>query len=393
MTGPIGRVLVVVGTRPEAIKLAPVMEALRGYEDLEVRLALTGQHSTLVDEALAVFGLVPDHDLAIMREGQTVAEVARGCLEGMGPILRLERPDLLLVQGDTASVFFAALAAWFEAGIAIGHVEAGLRTGDLRHPFPEEGFRRLTAVLTDLHFAPTSRARDHLLSEGVPADRIHVTGNTVVDALLRVHGAGRPPHSPVLSRLLGAGAPPFLLLTTHRRESFGAPLAGILGAVRQLVDEEPGLEVLAPLHPNPQVLGPARQILGGHARIHLVEPLGYPDLVSALAGARAVLTDSGGLQEEAPTFGTPVVVLRDRTERPEGIEAGAARLAGTDPERILAACRAVLRTSPDRPDGEEASGGRVRNPYGDGRAGERIARIVHEFLLARRRTYGGGGFA
>lgn len=375
------RVLVVVGTRPEAIKMAPVLHALRKRDGLvETELALTGQHSDLVDDVLRVFRLVPDHDLALMREGQTLYDLATGCLDGLRRLVEARRPRLLLVQGDTASVFFGALVGFFE-GVAVGHVEAGLRSGDLRRPFPEEGFRRLTGVLADLHFAPTAGARDHLLREGVPAERIFLTGNPVVDALLRVSASDLPVRDATLAGLLqgGASAAPFLLLTAHRRESFGEPLARVFEAVHTLVEERPELRVLYPVHPNPAVRDPARRLLGGHRRIHLVDPLSYPDLVRALSRARLVLTDSGGIQEEAPTFGTPTLVLREVTERPEGVAAGVAELVGTDPGQILRAARARLDEGP-----EARRARRTRNPYGDGQAGSRIAEAVVDFLTSSR---------
>jgi UDP-N-acetylglucosamine 2-epimerase (non-hydrolysing) len=371
------RVMVVVGTRPEAIKMAPVVHALRKRSEVvECELVLTGQHRELVDQVLQVFRLNPDHDLEIMREGQTLYQVAEGCMKGLRGLVERHRPGMILVQGDTASVFFGALVGFFE-GVAVGHVEAGLRSGDLRHPFPEEGFRRLTGVLADLHFAPTPAARENLLREGVPRERILVTGNPVVDALHRIAASEIAPANPALVPLL-EGAPadhPLVLLTAHRRESFGRPLAEALGAARTLVEEDPALQLLYPVHPNPRVREPAHRILGGHPRIHLVEPLSYPDLVRILARARLILTDSGGIQEEAPTFGTPVLVLREVTERPEGIEAGVARLVGTDRDRILDEARRLLA----EPWGARAER-RGRNPYGDGQAGSRIAEAVVSWL-------------
>jgi len=380
---PRGRVLVVVGTRPEAIKMAPVLRALREAEATEVRLVLTGQHSDMVDEVLETFSLRPDWDLEIMRENQSLTEVGEECLAGMARVLGDWPPDMVLVQGDTASVFFSSLAAFLKGDVAIGHVEAGLRTGDLRQPFPEEAFRRLTAVLADLHFAPTPGARDNLLREGVPAERVHLSGNTVVDALLEVEGMAKAPSSPILRRLMRPGAPPFLLLTAHRRESFGGGLERVFRAVRAVVDEWPELEVVFPVHPNPAVLDPARRILERAERIHRVAPLTYSDLVAALGKARAVLTDSGGIQEEAPTFGTPVLVLRDVTERPEGIAAGVALLVGTDPDRIANEVRRILKAPLS-----DRSQLRKANPYGDGRAGRRIAEVVGTFLEVRRSTGG-----
>lgn len=369
------RVLVVVGTRPEAIKMAPVLEALgRRAPRLQTRLALTGQHTDMVDQVLEAFGLRPSWDLEIMKPGQTLYDVVHGALDGLRQVVREWQPDVLLVQGDTATVFVGSLVAFFE-GVAVGHVEAGLRSGDKRAPFPEEMFRRLSDVLSDWYFAPTLRARDALLREGVPAHRVHVTGNTVVDALLSVGAREREVRDAVLERVL-EGDGRLVLLTAHRRESFGPPLREALGAVRTLADGDPSLRVVYPVHPNPNVKGPAEEILGGHPRIHLTEPLDYLDLVTALRRADLVLTDSGGIQEEAPTFGAPVLVLREVTERPEGIEAGVAELVGTDAERILARSRAVL----GRPAGKAPP-----NPYGDGRAGERIADILLADLTGARR--------
>jgi UDP-N-acetylglucosamine 2-epimerase (non-hydrolysing) len=374
------RVLVVVGTRPEAIKLAPVALALRDREaEVETRLLVTGQHTDLVRNVLPLFELEPDYDLAIMRPGQSLYDVAGRCLEGMRGILAEFRPHLVLVQGDTATVFFASLATFFEGG-DVGHVEAGLRSREKWSPFPEEIFRRLTDVVADQLFAPTPGARDNLLAEGVPEDRIHLTGNTVVDALLTVADRGGVAEDPALRGII-AGPEDLVLLTAHRRESFGEPLKQVFTAILALVDEHPGIHVLYPVHPNPHVRGPAHEMLGGHARISLVEPLSYGDLALALASARLVLTDSGGIQEEAPTFGTPVLVLREVTERPEGIEAGVAQLVGTDPERILQGAREILATTMDRLRGTS------ENPYGDGRAGERIGDLVISHLTGSpRRT-------
>jgi UDP-N-acetylglucosamine 2-epimerase (non-hydrolysing) len=371
-------VLVVVGTRPEAIKMAPVIRALeRSAPEADTRLALTGQHTDLVEEALRAFRLEPDWDLGIMREGQSLYDVTREGLDGLRNVVGEWRPDLILVQGDTATVFLGALVGYFE-GVATGHVEAGLRSGDLRRPFPEEGFRRLASVLAELHFAPTPGARENLLREGVPDERIHVTGNTVVDALLEMAERGATPESSGVRRMLEDGAAPFALLTAHRRESFGEPLERIFKGVLELVEARPELHVLYPVHPNPRVQEPAHRVLGGHPRIHLAAPLSYADLVAALQGAALVLTDSGGIQEEAPTFGTPVLVLRDVTERPEGIQAGVARLVGTDSDRLVREAVRIL---------DEGGGARDRrrraNPYGDGRAGERIAEVVREVLAGK----------
>lgn len=375
------RILVVVGTRPEAIKMAPVVEALNALDGgLETALALTGQHTEMVSQVLESFDLEPAFDLGIMKEGQDLYDLAHACLHGLRKVVAEYRPELILVQGDTATVFYTSLVAFIE-GIRVGHVEAGLRSGNKWAPFPEEIFRRLVDVLADHYFAPTPLARDNLRKEGVPEERIHLTGNTVVDALFSSWTVGRTPANPALRELLEKEAP-LVLLTAHRRESFGPPLREVFSAVRELADRVPELEILYPVHPNPKVLEPAWELLSGHPRIHLTDPLGYLDLVQALAASRVVLTDSGGIQEEAPTFGTPVLVLREVTERPEGVEAGVARLVGTDREAILREAMDILQKNPSA----EAARS-TRNPYGDGRAGERIADIVHASLTGRpRRT-------
>jgi len=357
--------------------MAPVVEALRAIPELEFRVCLTGQHTTLVDQVLDAFGLVPDDDLEIMREGQTLYDVVQGALEGLRGVVRAYRPDVLLVQGDTATVFVGSLVAFFER-VKVGHIEAGLRSHDKWAPFPEEIFRRLADVLSDYYFAPTALARDQLLAEGVPAARIHITGNTVVDALLSVSGRERPVDDPALAEVL-AGGRRLILLTAHRRESFGAPLRRVFEGVRRLADSVPDAEVVYPVHPNPNVRAPADELLSGHPRIRLISPLGYLDLVTALKRAALVLTDSGGIQEEAPTFGVPVLVLRDVTERPEGIAAGVAELVGMDADRIVSSGLAALERT--------ALGPPPPNPYGDGRAGVRIADIVRADLTgAPRRT-------
>lgn len=378
------RVLVVVGTRPEAIKMAPVVRALSERADeVETRLALTGQHTALVEQAIRAFELHlayeldPAYDLETMREGQTVHDVVAACLPRLrDEVLDDYLPDLVLVEGDTATVFAAALAA-FLGRVRVGHVEAGLRSHDKWAPFPEEIFRRLTDVLADLHFAPTARAAEKLRREGASAGRVYVTGNTVVDALLAAARLDRPPRDPALRAAVADPEARLVLLTAHRRESFGDPLREIFRAVRSLADQVEDLRVVYPVHPNPEVRAAAREILEGHARIALTEPLDYLDLVAALRRAALVLTDSGGIQEEAPTFGVPVLVLRRVTERPEGIEAGVAELVGTDARRILERSLAVLRAP--------KTGGRKANPYGDGRAGERIADIVVAELTGRAR--------
>lgn len=373
------RILVIVGTRPEAIKMAPVVDALRKDGRTDTRVALTGQHTDLVDQVLDAFAMKPSYNLGIMRPGQSLYDVASGCLEGLRQVVQDFRPDVVLVQGDTATVFFGSLVAFFEK-IRVGHVEAGLRSGDKWAPFPEEVFRRLTDVLTDYYFAPTQRSADNLIHEGVPADRVYVTGNTVVDALLSVSETERPVSDTTLRAVI-EGPNRLALLTAHRRESFGEPLREVFRAVRSLADANDDLEVVYPVHPNPNVTEPAQELLGSHPRIHLTDPLGYLDLVKALQHADLVMTDSGGIQEEAPTFGTPVLVLREVTERPEGVEAGVVRLVGTDGLKIAHEAQAAL----DRTGGWKDTRTRS-NPYGDGNAGVRIADIVVSDLLGTSRT-------
>jgi UDP-N-acetylglucosamine 2-epimerase (non-hydrolysing) len=370
------RVLVVAGTRPEAIKLAPVVTALRRRQPaIAVELVLTGQHTELLHEVLPAFGLVPDLDLAIMREGQDLYDVAHGCLDGLRRVVRETAPDMILVQGDTASVFFGALVGFFER-VPVGHVEAGLRSGDKWRPYPEEVLRRLTGVVADTHFAPTATARTNLLEENVPAGTVHVTGNTVVDALQRIAAVPHEAANPDLRAALASGRR-LILVTAHRRESFGAPLREAFSALRELADRYSDAVLLYPVHPNPSVRGPAEELLRGHDRLVLTQPLNYLDLLHALRHAVLAITDSGGIQEEAPSFGTPVVVLREVTERPEAVAAGAARLVGTHRESIVAAAADVL-------DGRWR-GEALANPYGDGRAGERIADIVVSRLTGAAR--------
>lgn len=371
------RVLVVVGTRPEGIKLAPVVAALRARGDVDARVALTGQHTSLIDQVLDVFDLGAAWDLGIMREGQDLYDVAHGCLDGLRGVVAEFRPDMILVQGDTATVFFGALVGFFER-VLVGHVEAGLRSHDKWHPYPEEILRRMTGVVADVHFAPTVRARDNLLAENGDPASIHVTGNTVVDAVSRIAALPHDPADASLRAVLASGRR-LVLVTAHRRESFGAPLREAFLALREIADTHEDVTLLYPVHPNPNVRGPAQELLAGHPRIVLGEPLDYLDLLHALRHAVLTITDSGGIQEEAPSFGTPVLVLRQVTERPEAVEAGVAQLVGTDRERIVSAASAILA---DRVRHDAAM-----NPYGDGRAGERIADIVvHRLTGAPRRT-------
>ena len=357
--------------------MAPVLDALRKSGRIDIRLVFTGQHGTLVDDLRDVLDLVPDYDLSIMREGQSLYDVAKGCLRGLAGVVQEYGPDMILVQGDTATVFFASLVAFFEK-VPVGHVESGLRTGEKWTPFPEEIFRKLTDVIADIHFAPTVQAKENLRREGVDADQIHVTGNTVVDSLLRVAALGGEPANETLRAILKNGESRLILLTAHRRESFGEPLVRIFRAVRRLTDEHGDVQLVYPVHPNPNVVEPARELLGDHSRIHLVEPLTYQDMVLALREAALILTDSGGIQEEAPTFGAPVLVLREVTERPEALETGAV-IVGSDEDEIVAEGSRMLQLG-------EAPKRETANPFGDGRAGERIADIVVAHLTGSSRS-------
>jgi UDP-N-acetylglucosamine 2-epimerase (non-hydrolysing) len=366
------RVLCVVGTRPEAIKLAPVIRELwkRGGpgpgSSVTVRVCATAQHRAMLDQVLGLFGIVPDHDLDVMAEDQTPSQVAAAILERLEPVLRAEPPDWVVVQGDTTTVAAATLAAYY-AGRRVAHVEAGLRTYDKWRPFPEEGNRRVAGVLADLHFAPTDLARGHLLREGVPAERVRVTGNPVIDALQWVAAL---PGGELSGPLAAAGREGrrLILVTAHRRENFGAPFESICEALREIAARYAGgVDLVYPVHPNPAVRGPAGRLLGEVPNIWLVPPLDYLHLVHVLKRAHLVLTDSGGLQEEAPGLGKPVVVLRDVTERPEGVEAGTAVLVGTDRDRIVTETIRLLED-----DAAYERMARAVNPYGDGHAAERI---------------------
>ena len=367
------KVLSVFGTRPEAVKMAPVVRELGRQPDrIASRVCVTAQHRTMLDQVLDLFGIVPDHDLDVMQESQSPTQVAATVLAKLEPVLRAERPDWVLVQGDTTTVAAAALAAFY-AGCRVGHVEAGLRTFDKQQPFPEEVNRRVAGVIADLHFAPTARSRDNLRREGIDDATIRVTGNPVIDAL---HWAVQMPFDPGSGPLatVPLGRRRLVLVTAHRRESFGEPLEEVLAALRTLAERYvDDVHLLFPVHLNPAVRGPVHRVLGGLPNVTLTEPLEYLPLVHALRCATLVITDSGGLQEEAPGLGKPVLVLREVTERPEAVDAGTVRLVGTDGARILAEAQALLD------DGEAyARMARAVNPYGDGHAAPRIV----EALLA-----------
>ena len=367
------RALVVFGTRPEAVKLAPVVDALARDPGFAPSVCATAQHRGLLDQVLDLFDVEPEYDLDLMRPGQDLFHVTTTALNGLKRVLADARPDLVLVQGDTTTTFTGALAAFYER-IPVAHVEAGLRTGDPFSPFPEELNRALTGRLAAYHFAPTARARDNLVAEGIAPADVHVTGNTGVDALLRVAAQVRetPPELPVYldpSRRL-------VLVTAHRRESFDGGMDRICRAVAELAKRRPEVDVVFPVHPNPNVRAAAMGTLGRQYNVRVVEPVDYAQLVYLLTRAHLVLTDSGGIQEEVPSLNVPGLVLREKTERPEGVEAGALKLVGTDPTRIVGE---ALRLLDDET--EHARMAAAPSPYGDGRAAERIKTILARELV------------
>jgi UDP-N-acetylglucosamine 2-epimerase (non-hydrolysing) len=365
------RVLSVFGTRPEAIKMAPVIHALTPEKGVETRVCVTGQHREMLDQVMAAFALTPDYDLDIMRPGQALSEVFARVMSGLDGVLTQWRPDFVLVQGDTASSTAAAVAAFFR-GIRVGHVEAGLRTGNLASPWPEEANRRLTAVVTARHYAPTRRAREALVQEGHAPESIVVCGNTVIDALMRVAREVTAPGP--LRQSLEAKfswlnpAKRLVLVTGHRRESFGAGFAQICEALATIA-RRGDVEIVYPVHLNPQVRGPVFERLSDYRNVALIEPLDYRQFVYLMSRSYLILTDSGGVQEEAPSLRKPVLVMRDTSERLEAVEAGVARLVSTDPATIVAAVDEMLDC--DDAYAAMASGA---NPFGDGRASERIVR-------------------
>ncbi|MEW6510652.1 MAG: UDP-N-acetylglucosamine 2-epimerase (non-hydrolyzing) [Bacteroidota bacterium] len=366
------KILIVFGTRPEAIKLAPVIQELRRYpSQFRARVCVTAQHREMLDQVLSLFRIPVHHDMNIMQRGQSLEEVTSRVLLGMKAILEDERPDVMMIQGDTTTVMAASLAAFY-AGIPVAHVEAGLRTWNKRSPFPEEINRVIATHLSDLHFAPTQQARDNLLREGIDPRRIHVTGNTVIDALMHVRKGLRVRrgyfermfHDVDFRRKM-------ILVTGHRRENFGEGFLNICEAIRDVAIRHPELEIVYPVHLNPNVQKPVRSLLNGYPNIHLLEPQPYAPFVFLMDRSAVILTDSGGVQEEAPSLGKPVLVMRNHTERPEAVKAGTVRLVGTsrrqiiaETERLLTDRRAYLAMS------------RAHNPYGDGTASRRIVRIL-----------------
>ncbi|MFQ6112413.1 MAG: non-hydrolyzing UDP-N-acetylglucosamine 2-epimerase [Nitrospinota bacterium] len=378
------RVLTIIGTRPEAIKMAPVVKELASRRDeVDSFVVATAQHREMLDQVLDLFHITPQRDLDVMLENQDLFQLTREIVEKMEPVYREFSPQLALVQGDTTTTFIGSLLSYYW-GSLVGHVEAGLRSGDKQNPYPEEINRRLTSVLADYHFAPTARARENLLREGVPEARIAITGNPVIDALLLI---AREPFDLSASGPL-QGLPlegrRLVLVTAHRRENFGKPLRNICRALIELAQRFKELAIIYPVHPNPNVRRTVEAVLSGRERIHLTEPIDYRTCVHLMKRSYIILTDSGGIQEEAPTFGTPVLVLRRVTERPEAVEAGAAQVVGTDPGHILSAATSLL-TDETR----HQAMSRAINPFGDGRAAGRIVTVRlerrSEIIAAARR--------
>ena len=368
MTGKI-KVMSIFGTRPEAIKMAPVVRGLMQYTDeIETRTLVTAQHREMLDQVLHLFHIVPDYDLNIMAAGQTLFDITTRAMMGINEVFQQERPDLVLVHGDTTTTFAGALAAFYHQ-IPVGHVEAGLRTHDIYSPFPEEMNRRLTGGIATLHFAPTPTAYANLLAEGVPERRIFVTGNTVIDAL---HHIVRPDYV-LPTELAGVDFANHrvLLVTTHRRENLGEPMRHVYRAIRSIIEQMDDVEVVFPVHRNPKVREIVREELGGIPRVHLIDPLDYEPFANLMARVDIVLTDSGGIQEEAPSLGKPVLVLRDTTERPEAVTAGTVRLIGTDEQRVYDETMRLLTEPTAYTHMAEAV-----NPYGDGEASRRIIEAI-----------------
>jgi UDP-N-acetylglucosamine 2-epimerase (non-hydrolysing) len=385
------RIATIFGTRPEAIKLAPVILGLKAETRAQCHVCVTAQHRQMLDQVLPIFGIKPDVDLNLMRQNQTLSSLTARAIEAIAGYLSDNKPDLVLVQGDTTTAFCAALAAFYHH-IPVGHVEAGLRTGNLDAPWPEEANRVLTTRLAQLHFAPTEIARDNLLRDGVPAAQIIVCGNTVIDALFQVKRRFDASHD-MSDRMLGElkvdsefarhflNTDPtrkLILVTGHRRESFGTGFENICRAIRNLVETRDNVGVIYPVHLNPNVQRPVKQLLGNCPRIQLIPPLSYEPFVWLMDKAHFILSDSGGVQEEAPSLGKPVLVLRDTTERPEGVAAGTCHLVGTDIEKILKESLLLL----DDP-GEYQRRSRIKNPYGDGQSTPRIIQKCFEFLEKR----------
>ena len=371
------KIMPIVGTRPEAIKVAPVIHELAKHPDLfSVIPVVTGQHREMLDQVLEVFDITPQYDLNIMSKNQTLTQVTQKAMGGIHDLIQQHRPDMLLAQGDTTTVFSAALMSFYER-IPFGHIEAGLRTYNNYDPFPEEINRRLTAPLTELHFAPTKTAENHLLSEKISPKNIFVTGNTVIDALLYILDKEDPNEKKLLESL-DITPKKFILVTAHRRESFGEPFINICNGLKLVAEAYPDYKIVYPVHLNPNVQKPVHEILGGLPNVVLTQPLDYFRFVHLMKHAHLILTDSGGIQEEAPSLGIPVLVLREVTERPEAVEAGTVRIVGTHPQNIFGEVKRLMDE-----DDAYAQMARAINPYGDGNSSYRIVDIIRNYFNIR----------
>lgn len=372
-------VLTVFGTRPEAVKMAPLVKTIAASEDFVSKVCVTAQHREMLDQVLEIFGIAPDYDLDIMKSRQTLGGIARMALEGLEKVIEALKPDMVLVHGDTSTTFVASLAAFY-AKIPVGHVEAGLRTFDKYSPFPEEMNRKLTGCIADLHFAPTQTNYNNLIREGVHPDTIHITGNTAIDALRTTILQDYTFDDPTLKKLNFSGKR-VITVTAHRRENLGKPLENVFHALEVIVQKYPDVEIVYPVHLNPAVQEPAKAILGEIDRVHLIHPIQVQDMHNLMSRSYLVLTDSGGLQEEAPSLGKPVLVARNETERPEAVQAGTVKVIGTELDRVVQETSLLLEDF-----NEYQKMARSINPYGDGHASERILEAIrYHFQLTDKR--------
>ena len=378
------KVLTIFGTRPEAIKMAPLVKSLAKQETIESKLCVTGQHREMLDQVLELFELVPDYDLNIMKSGQSLSDIASRIMNEIQPVFDDFNPDLILVHGDTSTTFFAALSGYYHQA-KIGHIEAGLRTGDIYSPWPEEANRKLVSCITNFHFAPTPQARLNLLKEGVNDENIFVTGNTVIDALLYIKDLINSEIE--LEEKMGVMFPmlsesrKMVLITGHRRENFGGGFERICSSILQVATLHPSVDFVYPVHLNPKVREPVNKILSSHSNIHLIEPQGYIEFVYLMTKSDIILTDSGGIQEEAPSLGKPVLVMRDTTERPEGIDAGTSKLVGADTNLIVSSVEMILNNKE-----EYDKMAKSINPYGDGHASEKILAYFLDYCFSQLPT-------
>ena len=370
------KIAMVFGTRPETIKMFPIFSEIKKYPHLiDYRIIVSGQHREMLDQMLDIFQIIPDYDLDIMEQGQSLSDITKNCLLGVGKILKQEKPSMVLVQGDTTTTFAGALAAFYQK-IKIGHVEAGLRTNNKYYPFPEEVNRHLTSVLTDLHFAPTTQSYENLRSEGVKIEDIFISGNTVIDSLLLmikenyIFRESQLKDKKIFEKKI-------ILMTMHRRENWGKPLKETCQAINKIIEEHSDISVIFPLHKNPEIRRDVQEILKNKKDILLLDTLDYDDMINLMSKSYIILTDSGGIQEEAPSLGKPVLVLRDETERPEAVKAGVVKLIGTDKDRIYSEVNLLLNSRE-----KYMKMSKSINPYGDGKASERIVKkILYNFNL------------